>query len=73
VIAGAVEVVSGRLFGLLVGTASLALWAGRRLSLVASWAPAAIGTETLEGWETEWVTTGALSESVPRTEATLAG
>jgi len=55
----ATAVVSGRLVGSLGGPAGLVFLARRRLWAVARPAPAATEADTLTGWETEWVTTGA--------------
>lgn len=69
----ATEVVSGKLAGSLGGPAGLGFLARRRLWTVARPAPAATEADTLTGWDTEWVTTGALLGAVEATEVTLAG
>jgi hypothetical protein len=69
----ATEVVSGRVVGSLGGAPTgLAFLRMRRLWAVARPAVAATEADTLTGWETEWVTTGALACPVEEIEARLA-
>lgn len=68
----ATEVVSGRLVGSFGEPAGLVFLARRRLWAVARPAPAATEADTLTGWETEWVTTGALLWPAEATVARLA-